>query len=335
LKNSRKIQVTLQPWLHDESKLKDESFVDSQLSGATPVEIWKKVEQKSASAKAASPGSHSYQIAVIDKDGNAITGTNTIESFPWGNDIFVEGIPLTASGDLPFGTKPGERRRSPLSMQIGMQDQKVRFAVGAFSASLLQAEFQFVTNIIDYKLSAHDVVFLPRFGSRVWDMQTRRPISGIWLDPRVNKSIVTYLGSKGLEFTQEGYLDTGLGSVAIVHDDGTIEGAIAPMTSIGQSATKIVGIGVALDTNSEKKVFIREVYADSPAEKAGLKSGDVILDVQTSPSAPLVSLHGRSIQDVMGLIRGPLGVAVILHIRRAIDVLTISVTRDEVVIIRI
>jgi gamma-glutamyltranspeptidase len=127
---------------------------------------------------------------VIDKDGNAITGTNTIESFPWGNDIFVEGIPLTAAGDLPFATKPGERRRSPLSMQIGIQNQKVRFAVGAFSASLQQAEFQFITNIVDYKLSAHDVVSFSRFGSRAWDMHTRKPTSGIWLDPRVDKSIV-------------------------------------------------------------------------------------------------------------------------------------------------
>jgi len=37
-------EVTLQPWLHDESKLKDESFVQSQLTGSTPVEIWKRVE---------------------------------------------------------------------------------------------------------------------------------------------------------------------------------------------------------------------------------------------------------------------------------------------------
>jgi hypothetical protein len=58
---------------------------------------------------------------------------------------------------------------------------------------------------------------------------------------------------------------------AIVHEDGSIEGAIAPMSSIGQSATKIVGIGVALDMNREKKVFIRAVYAGSPADKAGLR----------------------------------------------------------------
>jgi gamma-glutamyltranspeptidase/glutathione hydrolase len=324
-------EVTLQPWLYDEEKLKDLAFVEMKLSDSTANEIWKSIQQKIVSANKESTGSHSYHIVVIDKEGNAITGTNTIESFPWGNDIFVEGIPLTASGELPFGTKPGQRRRSPLSMQIGMAENKVRFAVGAFSASLLPAEFQFVTNIVDYKLSAHDVVSTPRFGSHAWDMQTRKQVDGIWLDPRVDKSIVEALKKKGLKFTQDGYIDTGLGSVAIVDDDGRVTGAIAPMTSIGQSATKIVGIGAALDFNSQQKIYVREIFPGSPAERTGLKVGDIILAVQTNPSSAMTPISNKSIQDVLSMIRGPLGVPVNLNIDRSGATQVIQITREEII----
>jgi gamma-glutamyltranspeptidase / glutathione hydrolase len=328
-------EVTSESWLYDESKIEDADFVEDKLSGSYPAEIWSRVEKKISSATAQGAGSHSYHIVVIDKEGNAITGTNTIESFPWGNDIFVEGIPLTASGELPFSTQPGKRRRSPLSMQIGLKGEKVRFASGAFSASLLPAEFQFVVNIVDYKLSAQNTVSFPRFGSHAWDMQTRKPVGGIWLDPRIDKSVVDVLSKRGLSFTQEGYIDTGLGSVAIVNDDGSVEGAIAPMTSIGQNATKIVGIGAALDINPEHKIFIREVYPESPAAKAGLLTGDIITDVQTNPTSVVVSTMGKSIGDILALIRGPKGVSVIINILRSTgEAKNIQVVRDEIVLRR-
>jgi hypothetical protein len=46
----------------------------------------------------------------------------------------------------------------------------------------------------------------------------------------------------------------------------------------------------------------------------------------------MVSLDGKSIQDAMTLIRGPLGVTVSLHIQRTSESLVVPVAREEVVI---
>ena len=323
------LETTNQPWLYDQSKLLESSFIQSQLSDENAVKVWKKIQQKISAAKA-SPGNHSYQVVIIDREGNAITGTNTIESLPWAFDIFVEGVPLTSSNSLPFGTKPGERRRSPFTMQIGFKDQDLSFAVGAFSVSMWPAEFQFITNIIDYKFSAKEAVSLPRFGSAALDMSSLKQLGPLWLDPRVEKSIVQTLKSKGLNFVQDGYIDTGLGSLAIVQPDGTVEGSFAPLSSVGQSANEIVGIGAALDTNKDDQVIIRNVIAGSPAEKSGLKAQDIIAAVQPLPSVDMVSASGKTVGEVSSLIRGPLGLAVTLKIRRNGAESLITITRQKI-----
>lgn len=186
-----------------------------------------------SSSSVSDQGTHSYHVVVIDNDGNAITGTNTIESLPWGSGIFVGGIALSSAGNMPyFDTQPGKRDLSPLSMEIGLKNSKVAFASGAFASSLTPASFQFMVNIIDYKLSAADVVSLPRFGINSYDMISHKPTGrGRWLDKRVDQAIVQALSKRGLPFDQEGYVDTGLGSAAIVNADGSVDGAIAPLIS--------------------------------------------------------------------------------------------------------
>lgn len=327
-------QVLIEPWLNDDEKVKDAGFVANKLTDETAKNIWKRVEDKVVGSGQSSPGSHSYHIVIIDREGNAITGTNTIESFPWGNDIFVEGIPLTASGSLPFATKPGQRRKSPLSMQIGFKDDQLKFAVGAFSASLLPAEFQYIVNIVDYDLSANDVVSYPRFGSRAWDFQTGKASTAFWLDRRVDKAIVKTLADRRMQFTQDGYIDTGLGSVALMGADGMKTGATAPMSSIGQSATKIVGIGAVLGFSDDHKVFIRDVLPGSPAQKFGLQANDVIVAVQSLPKDSMISLDGKSVEAAMTLIRGPKGVIVKLQIQRGSELKLFEIARDEFVVKR-
>ena len=220
--------VGAEPWLKDRAKTDDATFVAAQFSQAHLDDLWAKVEKRVQLPTAPNTGTHSFHIVVVDQDGNAVTGTNTIESLPWGKGIFVEGIPLTAAGILPFASRPGERRRSSLTMQLGVKEGRLRFASGAYSASLLAAAFEFIVNIVDYKLSSSDVVSLPRFGNRAWDLTwAQNSRGGIWLDPRIEKSIVSSLEARGLKTVQSGHVDTGMGAVAVVHDDQTVEGSIA------------------------------------------------------------------------------------------------------------
>ena len=223
-------------WLEDNRRLNDRRFLASQFSLEHIGKMWATVEARLTKPTAPSPGSHSYHIVIIDKFGNAITGTNTIESLPWGNGIFVQGIPLTSSGSLPFQSSPGQRRQSPLSMQIGLKAGKLRFASGAFSASLIPASFQLISNLIDLDDSASEAASAPRFGAQAWDIATMKMIGGRWLDPRIDGSFADQLGLRGLKFVQKGYLDLGLGSIGVINADGSPDGAIVPLSSVGMSS---------------------------------------------------------------------------------------------------
>ena len=71
-----------------------------------------------------------------------------------------------------------------------------------------------------------------------------------------------------------------------------------------------VGIGVQLDTTDNDEPRVVTVFHDSPADKAGLRTGDVILEVDGVPAA------GSSLDDVVERIRGEAGTAVELTVRR-------------------
>jgi carboxyl-terminal processing protease len=70
-----------------------------------------------------------------------------------------------------------------------------------------------------------------------------------------------------------------------------------------------VGIGVRIDTTEDDLPRIVGVFADSPAEKAGLAIDDVIVDVDGR------STTGASIDDVASWIRGEAGTTVSVTVR--------------------
>jgi gamma-glutamyltranspeptidase len=192
-------------------------------------------------------GSHSYQVVVVDGEGNAITGTHTHESLAWGSGIFVEGVPLNTAGRIPWTVAPGERQLSPFSMHLILHGGRLRAASGTFSSSLLEASFQFLVNLIDYRMTVQEAVTKPRFGTFPYDpaapltttipqlLAANRPN---WLDPRVNPEIVRALADRGIQFVQTpapgmgGWVDTGLGAAVSVGRDGRLQGAITPWVQI-------------------------------------------------------------------------------------------------------
>ncbi len=326
-------EVMAEPWLYDNTKINDSEVISTVFSAPHVDEVWSRVQKKLQLPHVASLGTHSYHVIVIDSDGNAVTGTNTIESFPWGNGIFVEGIPLTAAGTLPFNTKPGERRRSPLSMQIGIRDGKLKFASGAFSASLIPTAFEFIVNIVDFKMSADDVVNAPRFGAQAWDLHTLKPTGGLWLDPRVDQDVVKTLTSRGLKFIQQGYLDTGLGSVAVVHDNGTVEGAITPLSAVGPVRQEIVGVGISLEAK-DNSIYVNGIVPNTSAASDGtIHPGDQLLAVQTSgdPNGSWIPISDLKMEDVFAMIRGVAGTPVALRFKRGVKDFVVVLIRHKIV----
>lgn len=86
-----------------------------------------------------------------------------------------------------------------------------------------------------------------------------------------------------------------------------------------------VGIGASLE-KCDEGILIIKVYEDSPAEKAGLCEGDIILGVDGVPAV------GRDADIVATEIRGDAGTRVTLTIKRQSDIMDITIVRGLVVV---
>lgn len=81
-----------------------------------------------------------------------------------------------------------------------------------------------------------------------------------------------------------------------------------------------IGIGAQLDTNSKGEVYIKEPLPSTPAERAGVKSHDVI----TAVDGQLIK--GIEIDEVVKMIRGKEGTKVKLTLRRPGRAATLDIT---------
>ena len=94
------------------------------------------------------------------------------------------------------------------------------------------------------------------------------------------------------------------------------------------------GIGAMLGQKTEKNetyVVIMSVMEDSPAEKAGLRSGDYLVAISSNGAKKdAISAENLSVNEVQQLIRGPKDTKVYLGVRRDGKYLEITITRDEI-----
>ena len=88
---------------------------------------------------------------------------------------------------------------------------------------------------------------------------------------------------------------------------------------------EVVGIGAEIHIDDASGYTdVLGVFPGSPAEKAGLASGDKILDIDGKP------LRGKTTKDILAEIRGKAGEAVALSILRDDKLFTVSVVREVV-----
>ena len=84
-----------------------------------------------------------------------------------------------------------------------------------------------------------------------------------------------------------------------------------------------VGIGVLYSMNNDK-ALIERVFVESPAEKAGLKPGDIIEAVDG------ISIEGLTSEDIKNLVLGEEGSKVVISVTRNNNKLDFSVTRSPI-----
>jgi gamma-glutamyltranspeptidase/glutathione hydrolase len=237
-------QVWGQTWIVDYKSLDDRAFIQQKLQREWTRELWNQVQAQLPPPRAqARQGSHSYQIIVADDQGNVISGTHTINAEPWGEGIFVQGVPLTAGGMIPWQTRPGERRLGGFTNFFVWHDGRIAYAGGTISNSLVEAAFQFVVNFMDHHLPPEAVVSVPRFGTFpvAADSPALLAFDTNWLDPRVDAAIVRELTSHGLKLKQTGIVDTGLGAVLVLGSKTdavagpAFSGAVAPVPYVASA----------------------------------------------------------------------------------------------------
>ena len=85
------------------------------------------------------------------------------------------------------------------------------------------------------------------------------------------------------------------------------------------------GIGATMSKSLDSdEITVSNVYEDSPAEKAGLKQGDIIYQVDDH------SVSGQDLETVVSWIKGEQGTDVVLHVIRGGEELELTATRDIV-----
>lgn len=85
------------------------------------------------------------------------------------------------------------------------------------------------------------------------------------------------------------------------------------------------GIGAQLGEDSDKNLEVIAPISGLPADKAGLKAGDLITNINGT------STSGMSVDDAVNRIRGPKGTKVTLQVvRDKSQTLTFTITRDDI-----
>ena len=86
------------------------------------------------------------------------------------------------------------------------------------------------------------------------------------------------------------------------------------------------GVGMQMDQDAEGNLVVTAPLKDSPAMKAGVESGDIILSIDATSTA------GMAVDQAVAFIRGPIGTSVKLTIERkgVSQPIVINVVRDTI-----
>ena len=97
-----------------------------------------------------------------------------------------------------------------------------------------------------------------------------------------------------------------------------------------ESATgEYEGVGVTLEKNRDGQCEIALVAPNGPADKAGVKKGDVIIKVDGK------DVTKEALQDIGAKLKGPAGTTVVLTVKRAEAELSFTVTREKIVAVSV
>lgn len=94
----------------------------------------------------------------------------------------------------------------------------------------------------------------------------------------------------------------------------------------GELTGEFTGIGISIITNEDGRNSVVKVYAETPAETAGLKSGDVILEVDGE------NVEFSTVNEIANAVRGEVGTSVNIKADRTGEILSFDIKREKIYI---
>ena len=148
-------------------------------------------------------------------------------------------------------------------------------------------------------------------------------------DKSFNQFIATYNEINDFyykEVDSEKLLESGIkGMVSYLGDPYSTYMSVETANEFNEEVEGVYhGIGAEITYKEDKKVHIGKVFADSPAEKAGLKTDDILIKVNNE------DITGLSLSEISSKVKGDVGTDVKITIIRDKEEKEISLKRDNV-----
>ena len=173
---------------------------------------------------------HTTHLSVIDKEGNVVSLTQTLGTF-FGSGFTAAGVLMNnALMNFSFSSKvndvePNKRPRSSIAPTIILKDDKPFIAIGSPGASrIISTVVQMVVNLIDFKMTAEEANFAPRFFCQKFD-------DYLYVESRIPAKIIDELKQMGHNVQVLGDYDLFFGGAQLITVDpatGTYYGSADP-----------------------------------------------------------------------------------------------------------
>jgi gamma-glutamyltranspeptidase len=215
----------LESWLFDRSVPAQGATLDAKLADRASA-IAAEVSTAIAAEPATPRGSHSSAIVVVDDAGNIAAGTHTIEALPWGQALFVGGIPLPTSAQYAWDNPRAATNRTELdglTNTLVLDQGRPAAALAVYGVGLHPGDVQILDAVLGRGLSPEDAVLSPRVGYFVTDLTTGSiDLSTNAVDSRFSPSLLCTLASRGIALRRSmpgyppGIVDTGFPTIVTI-----------------------------------------------------------------------------------------------------------------------
>jgi gamma-glutamyltranspeptidase/glutathione hydrolase len=215
----------LESWLFDRSLPAQGATLDAKLTDRASA-IAAEVDAGIAAEPSARGGSHSSAVVVVDDAGNIAAGTHTIEALPWGEALFVGGIPLPTSAEFGWDnpqTATNRMELDGLTNTIVLDQGKPVAALAVYGVGLHPGDVQILDAVLGRGLSPEDAVLAPRVGYFVTDLAAGTlDLSTNAVDSRFPASLLCEVASRGIALQRSmpgyppGIVDTGFPTIVTI-----------------------------------------------------------------------------------------------------------------------